>query len=127
MKTKAFLAGDRGYMLWRFRGGRMNFLIGTDRLSVIGGLAGLFLVVGLVAYYCVTLEMRVDTLEARLKVLAAPPNPEKSQRISPLMETCQQLYQESVEGVKRAGDFGATARTHIHSLNCDELLKTAGR
>lgn len=105
----------------------MYLLFGTDRLSIVGGLAGLVLIVGVVSYYCVALEMRVDTLEAQLKVLAAPPNPEKTQRVSPLMETCQQLYKESVEGVKRTGDFGATARTHIHSLNCDELLKTAGK
>ena len=105
----------------------MHFLIGTDRLSIAGGVAGLVLIVGLVAYYCVALEMRVDTLEAQLKVLAASPSPEKSQRANPLMETCQQLYKESVEGVKRTGDFGATARTHLHSLNCDEFLKTAGK
>jgi hypothetical protein len=105
----------------------MNFLIGTDRLSIVGGLAGLVLIVGVVAYYCVALEMRVDTLEAQLKVLAAAPNPDKLQRVSPLMETCQQLYKESVDGLKRTGDFGATARTHINSLNCDELLKTAGK
>jgi hypothetical protein len=108
-------------------GGRMNFWIGTDRLSIVGGVAGLVLIVGVVAYYCVSLEMRVDTLEAQLKILAAAPNPEKMQRVSPLLETCQQLYKESVEGVKRTGDFGATARTHLHSLSCDELLKTAGK
>lgn len=105
----------------------MNFSIGTDRLSVVGGVAILVLIVGVVAYYCVSLEMRVDTLEAQIRVLAAPPNPAKSIRVNPLLETCQQLYTESVEASKRVGDFGATARSHISSLNCDEIVKSAGK
>ncbi len=105
----------------------MNFAFGTDRLSVVGGLSVLVLIVGVVAHYCVSLEMRLDTLEAQIKVLAAPPDPAKSIRINPLLETCQQLYTESVEASKRVGDFGATARSHITSLNCDELVKNAGK
>lgn len=105
----------------------MNFSIGTDRLSVVGGSAVLVLIVGLVAYYCVSLEMRVDTLEAQVRILTAPPDPAKTIRANPLLETCQQLYTESVEAAKRVGDFGATARSHISSLNCDELVKSAGK
>ena len=105
----------------------MNFWIGTDRLSIVGGLAALVLIVGVVAYYCVSLEMRVGTLEAQIRVLTAPPDPAKAVKVNPLIETCQQLYKESVQDMKRAGDFGATARNHIRSLDCDEILKTAGK
>jgi hypothetical protein len=102
----------------------MNFW--NDRLTLVG-LAGLILVVGVVAYYFVSLETRFERLEAQLKVLTAPSNPAKSVRTNPLIETCQQLYKESVDAIIRNGDFGSTARSHLSSLNCDELLRTAGK
>jgi hypothetical protein len=105
----------------------MRFKIGADQLSVVGGVILLVLIVGIVAHYCVSLELRVYALETQIKVLTSQPDFTKPIRSNPLVETCQQLYAESVESARRVGDFGATARSHISSLNCDEVVKSAGK
>jgi hypothetical protein len=87
-----------------------------------------------VAFYFADIKHRLDTLEKQVMVLAGPSkssDPERAKteppRVSPLVETCQQLYKQSVQQATVTGDYGVTARSHLQSLGCDAILKEVGK